>query len=235
VPLSPTVTESHGYGHPGWSQRIAGVAALRCSDRATGDLAGDGPEVEGRRRSLVDLPWTRLRQVHGAGVVHVRGRGDGVGVEADAAVTASPGVALAVLTADCAPVALASPEGVIGVAHAGWRGLLAGVLEATVAAMADLGASRIEAVVGPCIEVACYEWSAADLAAAVGRFGPAIEGRSATGAPAFDLPAGVSAALRRAGVVSVTGPTVCTACSADHWSWRAGHDLQRQATVAWLT
>lgn len=81
---------------------------------------------------------------------------------ADALVTAIPGVALSVLTADCMPVLLADPEaGVIGAAHAGWRGALEGVLESTINAMESCGAarSRLRAVIGPCITQAAYEVS----------------------------------------------------------------------------
>jgi polyphenol oxidase len=80
--------------------------------------------------------------------------------EADALVTATPGLLLAVLTADCQPVLFADPEaGVIGAAHAGWRGAVDGVLEATIEAMEGLGAdrSRITAVIGPTISQAAYE------------------------------------------------------------------------------
>lgn len=80
------------------------------------------------------------------------------GAEADAIVTAARGVAIAVLTADCQPVLLADPQaGVIGAAHAGWKGALDGILEATVAAMRDLGAVNIRAVIGPCISQRAYE------------------------------------------------------------------------------
>jgi hypothetical protein len=79
---------------------------------------------------------------------------------ADAMVTRTPGVALSILTADCQPVLFADPEaGVIGAAHAGWRGALDGVLSATVEAMVDLGATRsnILAVIGPTISQRAYE------------------------------------------------------------------------------
>ncbi|MBO0731516.1 MAG: polyphenol oxidase family protein, partial [Acidimicrobiaceae bacterium] len=124
------------------------------------------------RVQLVNLPWTVLRQVHGARVVTVASPGEGSGEPADGAVTTCPGAALAVLTADCAPVALASPEGVVGVAHAGWRGLLAGVIEATVEAMRALGARRVDAVLGPCIRPACYAFGAEDLEIVAARLGP---------------------------------------------------------------
>jgi YfiH family protein len=87
--------------------------------------------------------------------------------QADALVTRRPGLALGIVTADCAPVLFADAEaGVIGAAHAGWRGAVAGVLEATLEAMAALGATRITAAVGPCIRQPSYE-VAADLRDAV--------------------------------------------------------------------
>jgi copper oxidase (laccase) domain-containing protein len=145
-------------------------ATVAFTGRAEGDMGHGGafvaevrPDVEARRRAVVDLPWTWLRQVHGATVVRVGAPGGGAGTRADAAVTDRPGCAIAVLTADCAPVALASDEGVIGVAHAGWRGLAAGVIEATVDEMRALGATRIFAAVGPCIRAGCYEFGPAEL------------------------------------------------------------------------
>lgn len=100
-----------------------------------------------------------VNQVHSPDVVTVTGPLDGR-PRADAMVTATPGLALAVLTADCQPVLFADAEaGVVGAAHAGWRGALDGVLEATVEAMEALGARRraISAVIGPCISQAAYE------------------------------------------------------------------------------
>lgn len=100
-----------------------------------------------------------VHQVHSADVVTVTGP-MGERPRADAMVTTVPGVALAVLTADCQPVLFADVgNGVIGAAHAGWRGALDGVLEATVAAMEGLGADRrrIKAVIGPSISQAAYE------------------------------------------------------------------------------
>jgi YfiH family protein len=190
-------------------------------------------DVAARRRAVVDLPWTWLHQVHGAGVVRVSTPGEHAGTKADAAVTAEAGCALAVLTADCAPVALASTEGVIGVAHAGWRGAGAGVLEATVAAMRELGATDVKAVIGPCIHAECYEFGAAELDQLAGRLGDAVRAATTEGRLALDLPAAVRSALQRAGVETIDDVDVCTACSADHYSWRARNESARQATVVW--
>jgi len=102
-----------------------------------------------------------VHQVHGTKVVVVDEPWQpGAAPRADAMVTAHPGIALGILTADCAPVLLVDAEaGVIGAAHAGWRGALNGVGAATVAVMRKLGAepARIDAVIGPCIARRSYE------------------------------------------------------------------------------
>jgi polyphenol oxidase len=111
--------------------------------------------------SLGAAAMVGLQQVHGPVVVTVdRPWTAGAGPQGDAMVTRQPGIALGIITADCAPVLLADPAaGVIGAVHAGWRGAAAGVLEATIAAMATLGAdpTRIAAAVGPCIRQPSYE------------------------------------------------------------------------------
>ena len=101
-----------------------------------------------------------VHQVHSAKVETVDGPLNSAKPQADAMVSATPGVALGILTADCQPVLFADPDaGVIGAAHAGWRGALDGVLEATIDAMIDLGADRetITAVIGPSISQRAYE------------------------------------------------------------------------------
>ncbi|OUS20605.1 polyphenol oxidase [Rhodobacterales bacterium 59_46_T64] len=102
---------------------------------------------------------TGVHQVHSADVVVVDGP-DTAYTKADALVTDRPGIALSILTADCQPVLFADPDaGVIGAAHAGWRGAMEGVLEATLDAMTGLGATRenITAVIGPTISQRAYE------------------------------------------------------------------------------
>jgi len=212
---------------------LAGGVRVRCTGWAQGDLAGSGPTVDMRRRSVVDFPWTILRQVHGARVVIAEGPGGASGEAADAAVTTAKGAALAVLTADCAPVGLASPEGVSGVVHAGWRGLRAGVIESTVQAMRRLGATKVEAVLGPCIHPCCYAFGEEDLADVASRLGPQVRSVDTGGRPALDLPAGVRSALHAAGATFAGDASVCTGCSGEHWSWRSGQTPRRQATVVW--
>ena len=218
---------------------LAGGARARFTGRAEGDLGHAGayvtdvsPEVAARRQAVLDLPWTWLRQVHGDRVVVVDGAGRQAGTKADAAVSDRRGCALAVLSADCAPVALASPEGVIGAAHAGWSGLLAGVLERTVEAMRGLGATTVTAVLGPCIGAECYEFGGEDLARVADRVGPEVRSRTADGRPALDVAAGVRVVLGRQGVV-LDDRSVCTACTPGYYSWRARREYQRQALIVW--
>jgi hypothetical protein len=224
-----------------------GPVRLVFTDAADGDLRvdGDAARLAARRGRIAGRPWTWLRQVHGADVVVVDRPGGGAGAEADAAVTARPGAVLAVHTADCAGVLLvgARPDGspVVGAAHAGWRGLSLGVLQATVAAMGDLGAERVVWRLGPCISPAAYEFGEDDLAGLCDRYGGTLRSRTVTGRPALDLRAGVRAALAEAGVDA--GPDVgdghggavpCTALDAGFFSWRARRDTGRQAAVVWI-
>lgn len=115
---------------------------------------------ENRRRICAYLEASdlvSLHQIHSPHVVSVHGPWEEK-PKADAMVTTERGVALGTLSADCGPVLFADPEaGVVAAAHAGWKGALTGVLEATVDAMRKQGASRIEAVLGPCISQASYE------------------------------------------------------------------------------
>jgi len=121
--------------------------------------------VENRRRvaAWFALPLDRLatvHQVHSPDVLVVDDTYDGVRPQVDAMVTATPGIILGVLSADCGPILFADADrGIVGAAHAGWKGALDGVLENTIAAMIKLGAKRetIVATLGPSISAANYE------------------------------------------------------------------------------
>lgn len=178
-------------------------------------------------------PWTWLEQVHGADVVVVTEPGEHAGAAADAAVTAAPGCTLVVRTADCAPIVLLG-EGAVGVVHAGWRGLVAGVLEAAVAALRDLSGAPVEARLGPCIHPCCYEFDGPGRAELVARVGPAAEGVTTWGTPAVDLPAAVAAELARLDVALTEPSPGCTACGDRWWSHRARQEPQRLVAAAWL-
>jgi YfiH family protein len=170
------VTANLPFPH-GFFTRRGGVsqgpfASLNCSL-----TSGDNPEMalQNRARAVRAIGadparLVNLYQIHSATAVRVAAPWQpGQGPRADAMVTDRPGIPLGIITADCAPVLFAdAAAGVVGAAHAGWRGAVAGVLEATVAAMLALGAdaARITAAVGPCIAQPSYE-VAADMRDAV--------------------------------------------------------------------
>jgi len=218
-----------------WAVQLPGGAQLRSGSRWSGDFSGQ--PVRGAwpgQERLAPLPWTWLVQVHGSGVVVVEAPGARQGARGDAAVTTAAGAVLAVRTADCAPVALSSREGAIGVVHAGWRGVMRGVIAEAVDALRRLGATEVFAAIGPCVHPHAYRFAEVDLAEVEGAFGAGVRAVDSEGYPAVDLPALVGSALARAGASLVAASAVCTHCSPDHWSWRARRDSGRQATVVWL-
>ncbi len=161
----PAISARHGF-----FTRRGGVSAGLYAGLNCGPGSGDEAAAVAENRALVAAEMgvapealLTLHQVHSAEVIHATGPDSapaGARPKADALVTATPGLALGVLTADCQPVLFHDPRaGVIGAAHAGWKGALGGVLEATVAAMEGLGAARadIHAVIGPCISQSAYE------------------------------------------------------------------------------
>jgi polyphenol oxidase len=169
MPLAPVthpLLSLPGVRH-GFFTREGGVSTGLYEGLNTGVGSNDDPAAvaENRRRVAAYLGGSAddvaaCYQIHSA-VARVAEAGwRGERPEGDAVVSAAPGVICAVLTADCAPVLLADPEaGVVGAAHAGWKGALGGIIHSTVAAMEALGArpDRIVAVVGPCIAQASYE------------------------------------------------------------------------------
>jgi hypothetical protein len=216
-------------------------AQVRFTGRTDGDLRITAPpdELAARRAAINPAPWTWLRQVHGATAITVSEPAGGAGSEADAAVTSRLGAVLAVHTADCVPVVLAAPtaEGAaVGVVHAGWRGLVAGVVEAAVLAMDGLGArpEEMKALVGPHIGRECYEFGAEDLKLVSDAVGAQVESHTAAGAATLDLAAATQAVLHRAGIHSIDKDGTCTAHPDGHFSHRARGDAGRQATVVWL-
>lgn len=159
--------------------------------------------------------------------------GQHAGAPADAAVTAVPGCAIAVRTADCAPIVLLG-ERAVGVVHAGWQGLVAGVVERAVRALRTVDDGPLSAHLGPCIRPGCYEFRDPQLRQLVDRFGETVRARTLWGAPALDLPAAVAVALHEVGVDDLADAAPCTACDERWFSHRARRDRGRFATVAWI-
>jgi purine-nucleoside/S-methyl-5'-thioadenosine phosphorylase / adenosine deaminase len=213
------------------------TARVRFTAAADGDFAIGQPAdvLAARRRALVPLPWTWLHQVHGDRVVIVDEPGAQAGARADAAVTARPGAALAIQTADCAPVALLADEGLVAAVHVGWRGLVAGVVEGAAGAIRRAGGTGLRAVVGPCIHACCYEFGDGDLDRVAARYGDGVRATTRAGRTALDLPAAVTTALAAIPAEVAVASPGCTGCGTPAmFSHRARGDTARQAMVIWL-
>jgi YfiH family protein len=203
---------------------------------------GDADEaVRANRTRLagkIGLPADRLvwmDQVHGADVAVVD-EPPAAPAAADALVSATPGLALVVLVADCVPVLLAdSAAGVAGVAHAGRKGASAGVAANTVDAMIRLGArlAAIDVLLGPAICGRCYEVPA-DMQAEVERALPGSACRTSRGSAGLDLRAGLARQLTALGVAGVVVDPRCTAEDRSLFSYRRDGVTGRQAGLAWV-
>jgi polyphenol oxidase len=180
-------------------------AVLENRDRVARHLGGRGSElltcyqIHSATAVVVDQPWAPDAQP-----------------KADALVTRTRGLVLGTLAADCTPILFADPDaGVIAAAHAGWKGALGGIVEATVAAMEQQGARRtsILAALGPCIGAAAYEVGPefeANFLAKEASYSRYFLRKTATGRPFFNLPGFVENRLQAAGIGGVENASQCT-------------------------
>ncbi len=228
-----------------------------CSDRSDGDfrtiqrLTSDGDytsaakhELLKRRQKLLAGEWTWLDQAHTAEVVTVTIPGENAGTSADAAVTAEEGAVLAIMTADCVPIVLVG-EGCMGVVHAGWRGMTAGIVANAVdkindkfnTKFSDLATSQsLKAVIGPLIRASDYEFSPDTLETVANMLGvdvDEISGKTKDAQIALDLAAAIKILLERSGISDITDLGFNTA-DQRFYSHRARGDKARQVTAALL-
>jgi YfiH family protein len=212
-----------------------------------GSHVGDAPAAVAANRELLArrLGGARvafLEQVHGTVVVDLDAWDGATPPRADAAVTTRPGLAACVLVADCLPVLFAAPDAAgVAAAHAGWRGLVGGVLENTVGllcAKAGCAPRQLQAWLGPAIGPCCFEVGAEVRAAFVHADSGAVAG-FAPGAPGkwqADLFALARRRLRAAGLpaAALHGGGVCTRCGDHFFSFRRAPVTGRQAGLCWI-
>jgi YfiH family protein len=223
-----------------------------------GMKSGDDPAAVAANRArllaltgLTEAAW--LDQVHGARIVRAEdalreARASGAPAQADASVTDRAGIACVVMVADCMPVLLCDEAGrAVGAAHAGWRGLAAGIVEQTaqrVAELAGVQTGELHAYLGPCIGPESFEVGA-DVRDAFMN-GTDESGRAAT-ASAFvehprnagkylaDLPALARLRLQRLGVTRIVGGDLCTVTQRERfYSYRRDRETGRMAALIWL-
>ncbi|MFC4051494.1 peptidoglycan editing factor PgeF [Actinomadura syzygii] len=221
--------------------RAGGVSTAPYDSLNLGGAVGDDPAAvrENRRRAAAllgadPLRTVFMRQVHGTDVAFAAS--PDLPGPVDAVVTTVPGLVLAVLVADCAPVLLADPAaGVVGAAHSGRPGTAAGVVPALLKAMVEHGAdpARTTAAIGPAACGACYEVPAGmrdEVAAAV----PAAYSTTSKGTPGLDIRAGVAEQLAAGGVSEVRVDPRCTIEDPDLFSYRREGRTGRFAGFVWL-
>jgi YfiH family protein len=208
-----------------------------------GDHVGDDPADVAANRARVatelgvpaaHLVW--MTQVHGTGVAVVDAPRPDPVPATDALVTATPGLVLCVLVADCVPVLMADPvAGVVAAVHAGREGLRQGVVRAALAAMTGLGATPADttALLGPAVCGACYEVPR-EMQADVARVSPAAAVRTRRGTAGLDLRAGLTDVLRSAGLAEVVQDPRCTLEDRFLFSHRRDGVTGRQAGLVWL-
>ncbi len=228
-----------------FTDRTGGISAPPYDTLNLGHGTGDDPAAVRRNRMLAAaacgldasrLVW--LRQVHGADVCRIDAEQPS-GSEpprADAVFTATPGLALAVLAADCAPVLVADPVArLAGAAHAGREGLAAGVLPALIDALVRAGGvtARMHAAVGPLICGGCYEVPA-QLRDRIAAVVPEAACATRRGTPGIDVRSGVRAQLGRAGIPAVSYDARCTAETPALYSYRRDGATGRLAGLVWL-
>lgn len=226
---SPLLTGVPGLRH-GFFGRRGGSSTGDFASLNFSETVGDKPSYVAANRAatlealgLPTIVLAQLKQVHSSRVVTLTARDQATArPEADAIVTATPGVLLAIQTADCAPILLADPSAaVIGAAHAGWKGALSGIVGTTVEAMRQLGArpERIVASIGPTISLANYEVGP-EFAANLLQLHRDATNRISTpagGREHFDLPGFIFDRLIEAGVGTVNDLGRCTYGNPKHY------------------
>ena len=193
---------------------------------------GDSAETVARNRELlskITSPIQFMNQVHGDEVVEVKSIGDDP--TCDALITRAPGIALAVMVADCIPLLLSSST-VVGAVHVGRRGLMNSVAVKAVDAMRTLGADQIHAQLGPSICGRCYEVPQ-ELADEVVAKHPAASSLTNNLTPALDLPRALIADLVASGV-TYEASAICTLEIDEYFSYRRHNITGRNAGVVWL-
>ncbi len=212
-------------GFPVWTARLGDVEVRFTGRGPTNDREAILRTIE---PDAPPLAWAK--QVHSALVLPAR---PGICGEGDALFTGEPGLALSVVTADCVPVLIAGPEGIAAV-HAGWRGIVGGVIPATLEKMTGDPGERT-AWIGPAIGACCYEVGEDVVERVVAASAPEVAHPGPDGKPHLDLQAAARLQLERAGVGRVLVLSHCTRCERERlWSYRReGKAAGRNLAFIW--
>ena len=223
---------------PSWSYQLEDgrEACFLFTTKQHGDLSSDQnlELLNSRQRQIVDEKWSYLTQVHGSSALQVLKTGQHQGTQGDALYTDKSDAPISIQVADCAPIALISPAGGIGLIHAGWKGLIRGVVDITVEAMAGIDTKPTIAVLGPCIHPDFYEFGEEQMKKICEIFGEDIRAKTREGSLALNLPKMVEIALIKNNITELVRFDKCTSNSEEFWSYRVRNDEKRQAVIGWI-
>ena len=211
-----------------FTNRTAGLSDGPFASLNLATHVGDAEETVSQNRLIVHAssgPVQYMNQVHGNRIAIIEEQSDETPT-ADSLVTGIPGVTLGVLVADCIPLLLRSKE-VVAAVHVGRKGLMNSITPLTLALMREMGASSIEAIMGPSICGSCYEVST-EIYQEVITLHPSAASVTPRGTHSLDLPAALNKLLELEGI-PVVNEFVCTAESPDHFSYRRDGVTGRQA------
>jgi len=211
-----------------FTNRTAGLSDGPFASLNLATHVGDTEETVAQNRLIVHAsagPVQYMNQVHGNRIAIIEEQSDEMPT-ADSLVTGIPGVTVGVLVADCIPLLLRSKE-VVAAVHVGRKGLMNSITPLTLALMREMGASSIEAIMGPSICGNCYEVST-EIYQEVITLHPSAASVTPRGTHSLDLPAALNKLLELEGI-PVVNEFVCTAESPDHFSYRRDGVTGRQA------
>ena len=239
--MARVLAERHlASGHKAW----VAMSEITDGDMAINDLKTREKSIQEASLSLVEhnaglvIPtsqhWSFLTQVHGSENIEVKENGSVLGLEGDALFTTQERKVLTIQTADCVPVALISNSVAIAVIHAGWKGLLNGVIENASEALQKEFPGDLAAVIGPHIGPCCYEYGRKDLDSFIEMFGASVAGVTNSSTDSLDLMAIVRVILEKSGIEIAYKDDSCTSCDSKFWSYRSSGTQKRQSLFAWI-
>ena len=239
--MARVLAERHlASGHTAW----VAMSEVTDGDMAISDLVTRGKSIQEASLSLVEhnaglaitssQHWSFLTQVHGSENIEVKETESVLGLEGDALFTTQEKKVLTIQVADCVPVALVSDYGAIAVIHAGWKGLLNGVIENASETLQKKFPGDQSAVIGPHIGPCCYEYGRKDLDSFIEVFGSSVAGVTDSSADALDLMAIVQIVLKKRGIELSYRDDSCTSCDSKFWSYRSSGTQKRQSLLAWI-